>query len=254
MTPKSAQQQIVAELEAESGYPVVVQEVPSLPVLATAKAATQRTPFSLIRVRDDIGPTSEYTVAYQCGFLLRQAQLLPAERWDLTAPPSARVELSNLVREKAIQPLDQPTVAAFAEQLLGGLMTQLRSAPLGLRIDSWLSSAYPVFDKQQRTSVGRQLQEAAAVLSPSVKAMAPGKVYAASVAMNAAVAVYWAHQWQDRTVAAPYKVSGYLDKAETLLKLFKETPESPAGDRTLINAWAAEVGISDWCAFVTREE
>jgi len=53
MTPKSAMQEVLEQVESTTGYPVTVQPDPNLGVLATVKTANQSVPFTLIRVRPD---------------------------------------------------------------------------------------------------------------------------------------------------------------------------------------------------------
>jgi hypothetical protein len=38
--------------------------------------------------------------------------------------------------------LPAPSLRKYADQLFDGLMTQLRSVPIGLRVDAWLAADY----------------------------------------------------------------------------------------------------------------
>ena len=57
----------------------------------------------------------------------------------------------------------------FAGRIITGLMLQLRSVPVGLRVDRWSTSTYPSLRDLQRTSIERQLGENAQALSTEVK-------------------------------------------------------------------------------------
>lgn len=252
MTPKTAMQEVLAQVESATGYPVTVQDDPTLPGLATVKAANSSMPFTLLRIRPDTGGSREYTVCYQCGFVLRQAMLQPGDRWEIAAGQKGRMELDRIVRKSAAGKLGQAARTAFVENMLGGLIVQLRSVPIGLRIDQWIRNNFSVLENQQRESNERQLDENIGVLSPGIRRMAPEPVYLASAAMNAALAVYWATEWGDNTKATPYKVSGFTDAGNALLQRFGELAAEPEFDRPLIESWAAELGISGWYEFIAR--
>jgi len=252
MTPKSAMQEILAQVESVTGYPVTVQPDPSLNVLATVKTVNQTVPFTLIRVRPDNAGTNEYVVCFQCGFVLRQASLPEGERWDITAAYRARKELDRAVQKAMAGKVSPAARSAFVENLLGGLIVQLRSVPIGLRIDQWIKNKYPALAEQQSGSIERQLSDNLAVLSPNIKRMAPEVVYNASAGMNAAVAIYWSNQRGDNTLAVPYKAAGYIGMGELLLRRFDEIDAEPQADRQLIDSWASELGIAGWHEFVGR--
>jgi hypothetical protein len=252
MTPKSAMQEVVAQVESVTGYPVHVQSDPNLNVLATVKAANPSVPFTLVRVRPDNTGTNEYVVCFQCGFVLRQASLPEGEGWDIAAAYRGRKELDRVIQKSMAGKVSQDARSAFVENLLGGLIVQLRSVPIGLRVDQWIHKQYPALADQQRSSIERQLNDNLAVLSPNIKRMAPEVVYTASAAMNAAVAVYWSNEWDDNTLAVPYKAGGFMGIADRLLSRFREVDPAPEYDRTLIDLWASELGIAGWYEFVRR--
>ena len=39
---------------------------------------------------------------------------------------------------------------------------------------------------------------------------------------------------------------GFLDEGRTLIRSFDNVPATPASDRDLVDAWAAQMGVSDW--------
>lgn len=61
---------IIARVEHLSGCPVTLLRDPTLPTLATVKAANRYQPRHPIRYRDDPA-TAAYQIAFECGFLLR---------------------------------------------------------------------------------------------------------------------------------------------------------------------------------------
>jgi len=83
-------------------------------------------------------------------------------------------------------------------------MTQLRSMPIGLRVDTWILRHYPELSNLQRSATLRQLRDNLAVLGPDIRKIAPARVYKASMAMNAAFALFWGREWGDPALLLPY--------------------------------------------------
>ncbi|MBK7780591.1 MAG: hypothetical protein IPJ58_07335 [Ardenticatenia bacterium] len=133
---------------------------------------------------------------------------------------------------------------AFADRLLMGLGMQLRSMPVELRINAWLAERFPELREVQAVMVRRQLQENARALD--TRASVPGKVFRASIAMNAATALYWAGVLQDDALAAPYRQAGYLIDGRSLLKTWHTMDAAPEADRALIDAWATALNVRRW--------
>lgn len=254
MSPKLAMQEMVSQVETSTGYPVTIQMDPALTVMATSKAARGNIPFNLIRLRPDLSNIKEYAVCFQCGFILRQALLPPQNQWEITASESAVSEIEAAVRETVGSKLSEVARRTFAQLMVDGIVTQLRSVPIGLRVDQCLSERYEVLSIQQRDSVTRQLNENLSILSPKVKGMAPENIYAASAGMNSAFAAYWATLWGDNTIALPYELSGFVEISTTLVSLLREIPTESDFDQSLIDSWATELGIPKWHAFVSRQE
>ena len=56
--------------------------------------------------------------------------------------------------------------AELTHLYLGGLITHVRSIPVGLRVAAWLAEYYPVLREQQEEAVLRELAEAQVGLEP----------------------------------------------------------------------------------------
>jgi hypothetical protein len=118
-----------------------------------------------------------------------------------------------------------------------------------MRVDNWINQTYPALRDQQRSSAVRQLNENAAALRPEVREIAPPRVYAANIGMNAAFAAFWSRLWADEHVPDPYRLSGHLATGEALVKIFDGIPDEPASDRRLIEAWAQHLELDGWFIF-----
>jgi hypothetical protein len=198
----------------------------------------------------------DYVICFQCGFLLRMFKVSEAERFSLAGSWRGRQETEKLIgdhlRKKGLS-YPKEIRSKIVEQFFGGIMQQLRSMPIGLRVDSWLQQSAPGLAEQQKKAIARQLNDNAASLRPDVRQIAPAKVYEANVGMNAAFALFWSRTWNDSLLSMPYKSSGDLATGEKLLKLFDEIPNEPASDKKLIDAWGSHVGLTGWYEFLPYE-
>lgn len=87
----------VMELVREAtGAPVEVVEDANLQTLAGITVARPGVPFHLLRINPTLG-IPDYVIAYQCGFLLRQAALPPAERWQFGISETAIASVEGLI-------------------------------------------------------------------------------------------------------------------------------------------------------------
>lgn len=246
-------QKVIDLTKERTGRPVLVTPDPSLSLLATVKPARGSAAVHIISYNPSAEPDADYLVCYQCGFILRIFEVAEEDRYDLGGTPQGISEVEKLVRahlKEAHLDLDKDTRIGFQDQLFNGLMRQLRSVSVGLRVDDWLRRSYPELGSQQRAMAVRQLNENAATLQPRVRKLTPAKIYQASVAMSAAFAAYWSRAWNDPLPMVPFKTTGQLAPGEQLLKLWDEVPAEPACDRRLIQAWGENLGLKGWFGFV----
>ncbi|MBI3782938.1 MAG: hypothetical protein HY270_06010 [Deltaproteobacteria bacterium] len=211
-------------------------------------------PAHTITYNPAAGSAPDYLIAYQCGFILRLFANPLSERWDFAPAAHSREIVHGLLTgpdgpARKLQ-LAPPAVEKLRDQLFDGLMVQLRSIPVGLRIDAWILRDHQDLAPLQRTAVLRQLQDNQATLAPDVRKIAPTKVYKASVTINAAFACFWARTWDDPALALPYKSAGYDKPGLRLLAIFDEIPADPTNDRRLVDDWATELGLSNWYEWV----
>ncbi len=121
-------QQLIEQVEQTSGLPVHVVEEPSMRMRATVVAARGGAPAHLIRFKPGI-LNPDYLVASQLLFLLRRLALPPAERWDLAGTPSEQ-DVAIKVLGLGVFPVD------FARNMVGQVSNQMRSFPVGFRVDT----------------------------------------------------------------------------------------------------------------------
>lgn len=245
--------QILDQLHELSGKPVLVQADPSLKTLSTIRIARGAAPAHVVLYNPSSSSFADYLIAYQCGMALRVFQLPEGDRFDLTSSYRGRRDSEKLVNENLQQsnlPINKTGRLDLRNQMLSGLLIQLRSVPIGLRVEDWVSSTYPALKEQQEASIRRQLTDNLEALRPEIKRFAPELIHRANISMNAAFAAFWTRMWGDAAPLAPYKATGHSVTGEELLGDFDRLSEEASNDRTLMQMWAARLGITSWLEFV----
>jgi len=192
---------------------------------------------------------ADYLIAFQCGFALRLFLAPDTSRFELSGTDEGRQAAGRLLDEhleKSELKLPPQTVIGLRDRLFDGLMAQLRSVPVGLRLDAWVRNEYPGLRDQQEEATRLQLAENQLVLGPQVKQIAPKLIYEASAGMGAAFAAFWGRTFEDPSIVFPYRVAALLGIGENLLRLVDEIPEDAANDKRLVEAWGDLIGVRGW--------
>ena len=245
MEPRAVTRELLKAVEVESGFPAHVREDPNLTTLATVRVARAPLSMHVISYRPDGKRFLDYLVCYQCGFVLRHYAAPPEARGVVVATAEGERTARAAVRELGV-------LETEAEQneltriLLGGLITHLRSVPIGLRVAAWLAEHYPALWEQQQQMMTAELAEAKETLAARYRELTPPAVYAPLQAINAAYAQYWAERLGRRELAAAYRFAGHVEAGAALLQSWAEIPGGPEYDRALVDAWGAQLHIMSW--------
>lgn len=240
-------------VQTVSGFPAVVQANPELSTTAALSMARGQRAVHVIEYNPALVREPDYHVAVQCGYILRFFAPPPAERKDLADDLAGLEKVRDLVRQSTGQRmpgLSPVTLEHLAERLYRGLMLQLRSMPIELRVEAWIAEAYPEYAATQRAVVLGQLDVNARALSEAVRAASPGRVFKASVTMNAAVAQYWVGELLLPDLVKPYAREGLAAGGAQLLAIWRRVSADAVHDRELIDAWAHALKIGGWYAWV----
>lgn len=215
-------------------------------LVADIKVARGNQPVHLLRYRPTGSTPADYIIAYQCGLALRSFEIPPEQRVDLGVCEAGRKQLGDLLRD----PKFPAMIRSMTDSLLLSLLTQLRSYPVGLRVDAWLHANYPDLRDLQKQAVRAQLNENLQSLTAGMAGFFPAKLSRSSLGMNAAFALHWSQLWNEPPLTLPYKAAGLLERGESLMKIFHKLPPDAANDRQLIDEWAFDLGIKGWYQFV----
>ena len=246
MELRDATRKLMAETEQATGCQVVVTKDATLTTMSGVLIATSDRPGHIVRIHPKALAAVDYYVVYYCGMIQRFFENPPDERFVIGVGDKGRYQFRKLLeRMPTYKRLGDAAIIAMCEQLLNGLMTHLRSIPLGLRLDNWILNEHPEFVEMQRTTIQPQLQENAHSINDKFRSVCPPQVFDATMAINAAFAQFWAEKWNQPELSLPYKASGYAAAGEKLMKIFQDVPDSGRTDRALIDAWGAELDLTN---------
>lgn len=214
--------------------------------MATIQRARQGAQSHVLRVNPSLGDP-DYLIVYQCGFILRLFENLPGRRFDFAGTGAGRDAVSQMVRRSGQLAAYSETVRdQLTSQFLDGILTQVRSYPVGMRIDSWIYDAFPALRELQQAGIEKQLADNLGAISPEIRAMAPKQIYENNAAMNAAYASFAERLIGKSGHTIPYRAAGLEKKGRLLLRFLDEIAADAAGDQVLIVSWAQELGMSGW--------
>ncbi len=183
MKPAEAQQRVLNELEELSGKPVVLQEDSRLPNLAKIQIASGLRPVHVLSYNPAAVPELPYLVCFQCGLAERSLRAAPDERFNVAGTDETYRQIEKVVREQKAIP--DTMISTYSQMITDGLGTQLRSMPIGIRVDRALYSDHPELRDLQKAAAERSMKDNLGCLHPSIRAQAPALVLRATTGMNA---------------------------------------------------------------------
>lgn len=245
MEPREVTRELLKAVELESGLPAHVREDPNLMTLATVRVARAPLPVHVVSYRPDGKRFLDYLVCYQCGFVLRHYAAPPEARGVVVATAEGERAVREAVRALGVLETEAEQ-NELARMLLAGLITHLRSIPIGLRVAAWLAENYPALQEQQQQVVAAELAEAKETLAARYRELTPPAVYAPLQAISAAQALFWAARLGRRELAAAYQFAGHAEAGAALLQSWAEIPSGPEYDRALVDAWGAQLHVLGW--------
>lgn len=248
---------ILKQVEEKSSKPVETTTDPALQTYARIKIARGPVTHHILTY-NPTKPGVDYHIAYQCGFVLRLLETPPDERYEFGGTKAGNEAVQELLtKEGSIAKklrLPKSAVKELANQFFDGLLTQLRSVPIGMRIDQWLRESYPALHEAQASSIDQQQRENAQVLNPRIRQMTPDLVFSDNAAMNAAYALFSERLLSRGQYVIPYRSLGLDRRGQDLLGIWDEVPSDASRDRELVDAWGRELEISDWYQWIPFEQ
>ena len=146
MTLRDATRSVISLVEQTTHRPVIVRADSSLRTLATVTIARRGAPAHVVTYNPSASSPPDYLICFQAGFLLRLFANPPSERFDFAESAEGRRHVIAAVAsqpELRKQGLAAAVLQQYGDSLFDGLMTQLRSVPIGLRVDTWIAADLP---------------------------------------------------------------------------------------------------------------
>lgn len=194
--------------------------------------------------------TADYYLAFEAAFILRLFQSPAAIRALFAGTGEGMTELGRLPPTAPLGSVPAAVRKQFQAQLHDGLLTQLRSQAIGMRINEWLWNEHAEIREPHCQGMEEEQRQAAQALSPEVRLLSPAKVWQASTGMSAAVALFTDRLLGRQRFAVPFEAAGVGDRGRELLALWEGVGPEPERDRERVDKWAAALGLSTWYSWV----
>lgn len=244
---RAASRSVLQQVETLTGKPVQFMRDDKLSIMATLQMARNGAEFHVLRYRPTDEPL-DYLIAHQAGFVLRLFQNPPEARYDFAPAPQAGSHVEALLKAAPhLQAEDLRVLPDFAKFVAQWTLMNLRSMPVGMRVDAWIAETMPELRELQTASLARQQRENAALLAYRL-----GRLTIPPTLMGtlAAFALFTDRLSGSGTFAVPYGATGSLERGQRLLDLLAAVPDAPTSDCTLIDQWAAGEGLSGWYSWI----
>jgi hypothetical protein len=150
------------------------------------------------------------------------------------------------IRQNVGPHLDETGVRAVSEILFNGMVRQVTSFRIDLRVERELYDDLCEHRTLQRAYMKRQVTDLEPHFTAEVEAPAPSRIYAMATAMNVVLAEEVAEMC-GRTVGPLVRSSGHRAMGTRLRQILREEREPGyRGDCRITDAWAAELRMRDW--------
>lgn len=255
MKIREVTRKVIASLEEKSGYLVTVVKNSSLPTLATIRIARGNIPTHILSYKPGTkNETPDFAICWQCAFALRMYEYPPDQRFLIGSNPEGERALDAIMKAPTGYAqklrLNEEQLEVLKQQLLSGLITHLRSVPIGLRVSETLTLDYLELLELENLHVDKELAIGNESLSASVKEMFPAEIYNPTHYINAAYALFWSTRLEKPEIVNPYRLEGFERSGQQLLNIYKSVPSDPRHDYELIDCWAEYLKIRSWYSWL----
>ncbi len=238
---------LFSQVKEQTGYPLVVVEKEGIGYDSLVSMAGRTQPFHELAY---VPLYREYRLHFivNAAFKIRRVwdipreeRLLPVGEAGKRLPQEQEAEL----RRKLGNP---PPVflAGLSSFLYEGIVRQLTSMPVDIRVERETAELVPEHMPAQRAYLARQVKDLEPHFMPEIAQVAPDQIYAASTAMNVVLAEEAAEIAGVRP-GPMFRQTPHRPLGQRLRELLHavEEPGYP-GDRLVTDAWADELGLRDW--------
>lgn len=237
---------LVSQLEKLSGRSVQFMRVESLPVLATIKIARNGASYHILQYRPSNRPV-DYFISQQVGVVIRMFEQPPEQRYDFASDGSGEKQLESIIKASgSLSAKDKELLPLFVKSVHQWALMQIRSIPIGMRVDAWLFETFPNMRESIKEGIAEQQQMNAEILGQRLGGLIPPTNQLAPAAAYA----LFSDRLLGTNFSIPFRAAGALRDGEELLDIFDELQSTSSYDTQLVNAWAAQLGMNSWYQWV----
>ena len=238
---------ILDRVEKVSGVSVQLMRSDNLAVIATIKMARNGAPFHILQYKPSDKPI-DYFVVQQAAYILRLYENQPDKRFDFVlGDTGVEVVKTLLLKSYGKHDVGSTEILSFSKLLAKWALMNLRSVPVGMRIDSWLRSSFEVLHELQEDGLALEQQQNLSILNLSSNGMhVPTEI----MGTIAAYALFADRLLNSSNFSIPYRAAGLFDQGQRLLKVWDTIPQTSTHDCQLIDSWASTSHMNNWYQWV----
>ena len=241
---------IAERVEQVTGNEIDFRLKPKLRVRARTSMARESMDRHVIFFNPNQAPHLSHVLAHESARILRMHATPPEQRQVPASTPETLQTARDEIRGQA-QFLPEQLQHEMIDRWIHGLITQVTSQPIDVRIEEWLFHNYPGLREEQKRSLRTETRTITANISPDVRRTTPDTIFKRSNALNYA---YLDH------------IGGIMERSFT--SKFRQHPEIVAlgetisgildnnavSDHHLVNRIAAAVQVRDWFIWLDFED
>jgi hypothetical protein len=248
-------QEIVNDTEKKTGKSFVFVERKDLTTSASIKITRKVMPNHILFFKRENYHIMSHLIAHECGHIQRmitasdELKVVPV----LTAENRRNAITKIMKGEEKLLELYKGDSIKIINMMIDGIIKQMTSQPVDVRIERWLYNSYPDLRMTQNESVIRDIKIALKGLSDRIRNSFPKLAFELSNIMN------YAHiKSIDDLFGTRYskQFEGFngLDKGEKMYELLLSEDRGYSGDIEIINKWAKIAGIDGWITWQNFED
>ncbi len=238
---------LIDSAERRTGRPVHVLVDPDLPTSASIQIARHGAPAHIVRVRTS-DEASDYLIARQILFMLRMVELPTTERFDFAPTGTGDRAMGKVVRPHVASiGLSDADSAAFAAGVTKWILMDLRSRPVGMRVDQQIFRDMPALRGSFEAGAANEndanlkaMQRMQGLIRLPERYYWPSTAYALFADRLLGTTLY----------SVPFDAMGFAAGGHQLLRTYDGVPSDASRDRSLVDAWGREIAVSDWYRWI----
>jgi len=247
--------ELFLEVESKTRQPVVVYKEDAIGYDSELRVAGPVRPFHEIAISPGYW---DYKVHFVVNALYKLWRLWEVPEKERYCPASESGRMLPLGEHFELffknRGLSKERFESLSRFLYEGIVRQLTSMTMDIRVERELAGFLPEHKPQQVEYLSRQVRDLEPSFNPKLLSVAPERIYAASSAMN----VVLAEEAGEIAGVAPGSLitgSAYHGMGERLRELLNSVAEDGAeGDRVATDLWAKELELEDWFGWARMGE